>query len=51
VLITGIDPPPRRVRACRHQHRNNQVSSSIILALAAADQKIVQSKRAWNRDG
>jgi regulator of protease activity HflC (stomatin/prohibitin superfamily) len=46
-LITGIDPPPEvesALAAINTAH--NQVSSDISLALAAADQKIVQSKRA-----
>ncbi len=47
VLITGIDPPPEiesALAAINTAH--NQVSSSISLAHAAADQKIVQSRRA-----
>jgi regulator of protease activity HflC (stomatin/prohibitin superfamily) len=46
-LITGIDPPAEvesALAAINTAH--NQVSSDISLALAAADQKIVQSKRA-----
>ncbi len=46
-LITGIDPPPEvesALAAINTAH--NQVSSDISLAQAAADQKIVQSKRA-----
>ena len=46
-LITGIDPPPdveSALAAINTAH--NQVSSDISLAQAAADQKIVQSKRA-----
>ena len=46
-LITGIDPPPEvesALAAINTAH--NQVSSEISLAQAAADQKIVQSKRA-----
>jgi regulator of protease activity HflC (stomatin/prohibitin superfamily) len=46
-LITGIDPPPEvesALAAINTAH--NQVSSDISLAHAAADQKIVQSKRA-----
>ena len=46
-LITGIDPPEEvesALAAINTAH--NQVSSSISLAQAAADQKIVQSKRA-----
>jgi regulator of protease activity HflC (stomatin/prohibitin superfamily) len=47
VLITGIDPPPEiesALAAINTAH--NQVSSSISLAHAAADQRIVQSRRA-----
>jgi regulator of protease activity HflC (stomatin/prohibitin superfamily) len=47
VLITGIDPPPEiesALAAINTAH--NQVSSNISLAHAAADQKIVQSRRA-----
>ncbi len=46
-LITGIDPPPEvesALAAINTAH--NQVSSDISLAHAAADQKIVQSRRA-----
>jgi regulator of protease activity HflC (stomatin/prohibitin superfamily) len=46
-LITGIDPPEEvesALAAINTAH--NQVSSDISLAQAAADQKIVQSKRA-----
>src|SRR5262249_2390144 len=46
-LITGIDPPKEvesALAAINTAH--NQVSSDISLAQAAADQKIVQSKRA-----
>ena len=46
-LITGIDPPSEvdsALAAINTAH--NQVSSDISLARAAADQKIVQSKRA-----
>jgi hypothetical protein len=46
-LITGIDPPPEvesALAAINTAH--TQVSSDISLAQAAADQKIVQSKRA-----
>ncbi|MBE7550688.1 MAG: SPFH domain-containing protein [Anaerolineales bacterium] len=46
-LITEIDPPPEvesALAAINTAH--NQVSSDISLAQAAADQKIVQSKRA-----
>jgi len=46
-LITSIDPPPdveSALAAINTAH--NQVSSDISLAQAAADQKIVQSKRA-----
>ena len=46
-LITGIDPPHEvesALAAINTAH--NEVSSSISLALASADQKIVQSKRA-----
>ena len=46
-LITSIDPPPEvesALAAINTAH--NQVSSEISLAQAAADQKIVQSKRA-----
>jgi regulator of protease activity HflC (stomatin/prohibitin superfamily) len=47
VLITGIDPPAEiesALAAINTAH--NQVSSAISLAHAAADQKIVQSRRA-----
>lgn len=46
-LITGIDPPPEveaALAAINTAH--NQVSSDVSLATAAADQRIVQSKRA-----
>jgi regulator of protease activity HflC (stomatin/prohibitin superfamily) len=46
-LITGIDPPAEvesALAAINTAH--NEVSSDISLAQAAADQKIVQSKRA-----
>jgi regulator of protease activity HflC (stomatin/prohibitin superfamily) len=46
-LITGIDPPPEvesALAAINTAH--NQVSSEISLAQAAADQKIVQSRKA-----
>src|SRR5262245_10062285 len=46
-LITGIDPPDEvesALAAINTAH--NQVSSDISLAQAAADQKIVQSRRA-----
>ena len=46
-LITGIDPPPEvesALAAINTAH--NQVSSDISLAQAAADQNIVQSRRA-----
>lgn len=46
-LITGIDPPPEvesALAAINTAH--NQVSSEISLAQAAADQRIVQSRRA-----
>ncbi len=46
-LITGIDPPPEvesALAAINTAH--NEVSSDISLAQAAADQKIVQSRRA-----
>ena len=46
-LITGIDPPEEvesALAAINTAH--NQVSSSISLAQASADQKIVQSRRA-----
>jgi len=46
-LITSIDPPPEvesALAAINTAH--NEVSSSISLAQAAADQRIVQSKRA-----
>jgi regulator of protease activity HflC (stomatin/prohibitin superfamily) len=46
-LITGIDPPPdvdSALAAINTAH--NHVSSEISLAQAAADQKLVQSKRA-----
>ena len=46
-LITGIDPPPEVESALAAINTAyNEVSSSISLAQAAADQKIVQSKRA-----
>ena len=46
-LITGIDPPPEVETALAAINTAyNQVSSDISLAQAAADQKIVQSKRA-----
>lgn len=46
-LITGIDPPPDVESALAAINTAyNEVSSSISLAQAAADQKIVQSKRA-----
>jgi len=46
-LITGIDPPPDVESALAAINTAyNQVSSDISLAQAAADQKIVQSKRA-----
>ena len=46
-LITGIDPPPEVESALAAINTaNNQVSSDISLAQAAADQKIVQSRRA-----
>jgi regulator of protease activity HflC (stomatin/prohibitin superfamily) len=47
VLITGIDPPPEiesALAAINTAH--NQVSSNISLAHAAADQRMVQSRRA-----
>ncbi len=47
VLITGIDPPTEiesALAAINTAH--NQVSSEVSLARAAADQKIVQSRRA-----
>jgi len=46
-LITGIDPPPEvesALAAINTAH--NQISSDISLAQAAADQKVVQAKRA-----
>jgi regulator of protease activity HflC (stomatin/prohibitin superfamily) len=46
-LITGIDPPPEvesALAAINTAH--NQVSSDISLATAAADQRMVESKRA-----
>jgi hypothetical protein len=46
-LITGIDPPPEvesALAAINTAH--NHVSSDISLATAAADQRIVESKRA-----
>ena len=46
-LITGIDPPPEvesALAAINTAH--NQVSSDISLAQAAADQRVVQSRRA-----
>lgn len=47
VLITGIDPPSEIESALAAINTAyNQVSSEISLAQAAADQKIVQSKRA-----
>ena len=46
-LITGIDPPPEVESALAAINTAyNHVSSDISLAQAAADQKIVQSKRA-----
>jgi regulator of protease activity HflC (stomatin/prohibitin superfamily) len=46
-LITGIDPPPEVESALAAINTAyNEVSSSISLAQAAADQKIVQSRRA-----
>jgi regulator of protease activity HflC (stomatin/prohibitin superfamily) len=46
-LITGIDPPPEVESALAAINTAyNQVSSEISLAQAAADQKIVQSRRA-----
>jgi len=46
-LITGIDPPPEVESALAAINTAyNEVSSDISLAQAAADQKIVQSKRA-----
>src|ERR1041384_3799414 len=46
-LITGIDPPPEVESALAAINTAyNQVSSDLSLAQAAADQKIVQSKRA-----
>ncbi len=46
-LITGIDPPEEVESALAAINTSyNQVSSDISLAQAAADQKIVQSKRA-----
>jgi regulator of protease activity HflC (stomatin/prohibitin superfamily) len=46
-LITGIDPPAEVESALATINTaHNQVSSDISLAQAAADQKIVQSKRA-----
>ncbi len=46
-LITGIDPPPEVESALAAINTAyNQVSSDISLAQAAADQKIVLSKRA-----
>src|SRR5215470_6104019 len=46
-LITGIDPPPEVESALAAINTAyNQVSSDISLAQAAADQKIVQSRRA-----
>ncbi|KPL70906.1 band 7 protein [Ornatilinea apprima] len=46
-LITGIDPPAEvEVALAAINTAHNQVSSDISLAQAAADQKIVQSKRA-----
>ena len=46
-LITGIDPPPEVESALAAINTAyNEVSSSISLSQAAADQKIVQSKRA-----
>jgi regulator of protease activity HflC (stomatin/prohibitin superfamily) len=47
VLITGIDPPPEIESALAAINTAyNQVSSEISIAQAAADQKIVQSRRA-----
>src|SRR5258706_10438846 len=46
-LITGIDPPPEVESALAAINTAyNQVSSDISLAQAAADQKLVQSRRA-----
>jgi regulator of protease activity HflC (stomatin/prohibitin superfamily) len=46
-LITGIDPPPEVESALAAINTAyNQVSSDVSLAQAAADQKIVQSRRA-----
>src|SRR6202042_3359551 len=46
-LITGIDPPPDVESALAAINTAyNEVSSSISLAQASADQKIVQSRRA-----
>ena len=46
-LITGIDPPPEIESALAAINTaNNEVSATISLAHAAADQKIEQSKRA-----
>jgi regulator of protease activity HflC (stomatin/prohibitin superfamily) len=46
-LITGIDPPPEVESALAAINTAyNEVSSDISIAQAAADQKIVQSKRA-----
>lgn len=46
-LITGIDPPPEVESALAAINTAyNQVSSDISLATAAADQRIVESKRA-----
>jgi regulator of protease activity HflC (stomatin/prohibitin superfamily) len=46
-LITGIDPPPEVESALAAINTAyNEVSSSISLSQASADQKIVQSKRA-----
>jgi regulator of protease activity HflC (stomatin/prohibitin superfamily) len=46
-LITGIDPPPEVESALAAINTAyNEVSSSISLAQASADQKIVQSRRA-----
>jgi regulator of protease activity HflC (stomatin/prohibitin superfamily) len=51
-LITGIDPPPEvesALAAINTAH--NQVSSDISLAQAAADQRVVLSKRAVEIEG
>ena len=50
-LITGIDPPADvEVALAAINTAHNQVSSDISLAQALADQKIVQSKRAVERE-